>query len=199
MKSTMPYWGVQTPIRRKLVKQIVREYPLENYEDWRATVEFLWDGAEKREERYCAIDLCDAPAFQEYQILKSFPLYTHLIVTGAWWDLVDPVATHQLRALLGRAPRKMEKEMLSWSTSDDLWRRRASVICQVGRKEETQLGLLYAVIQNTRESNEFFLRKAIGWALRDYAWTDPDEIRRYVEENWEHLSPLSRREATKNL
>jgi 3-methyladenine DNA glycosylase AlkD len=80
-----------------------------------------------------------------------------------------------------------------------MWKRRASILCQLGYKRETDLGLLYACIEPSLSSKEFFLRKAIGWALRQYAWTDPREVRRYVKANRERLSGLSIREAMKNI
>jgi 3-methyladenine DNA glycosylase AlkD len=93
----------------------------------------------------------------------------------------------------------MRKEMLAWSRSDDLWKRRSAILCQLTFKKATDLDLLYATIEPALSSKEFFLRKAIGWALRQHAWTDPEEIRRYVREHEEELSPLSKREALKNV
>jgi 3-methyladenine DNA glycosylase AlkD len=90
------------------------------------------------------------------------------------------------------------RKVLAWSRSDDLWKRGA-ILCQLTFKEATDLDLLYATIDPALASKEFFLRKAIGWALRQYAWTDPKEVRRYVREHEKDLSPLSRREALKNV
>jgi 3-methyladenine DNA glycosylase AlkD len=93
----------------------------------------------------------------------------------------------------------MRRKMLSWSKSNNLWKRRSAIICQLGFKTETDLELLYACIEPSLESREFFLQKAIGWALRQYAWTDGAEIRKYVHLNRSRLSTLSRREALKNI
>jgi 3-methyladenine DNA glycosylase AlkD len=89
--------------------------------------------------------------------------------------------------------------MRAWSTDSNLWKRRASIICQVAFKGETDVDLLYACIQPNLADRQFFIRKAIGWALRQYAWTDPAEVRRYVTANASRLSGLSRREALKNI
>jgi 3-methyladenine DNA glycosylase AlkD len=89
--------------------------------------------------------------------------------------------------------------MLAWSRSKDLWKRRTSILCQLGFKAETDLGLLYECIAPSLGSREFFLQKAIGWALRQYAWTDGAEVRRYVRLNRDRLSALSSREALKNI
>ena len=93
----------------------------------------------------------------------------------------------------------MKKAMLAWSKCDDLWKRRSAILCQLGMKEETDLDLLYRAITPALSSKEFFLRKAIGWALRQYAWTDPAEVKRWVREHEAELSGLSKREALKNI
>jgi len=89
--------------------------------------------------------------------------------------------------------------MLAWSRSRNLWKRRSAILCQLSFKHETDLDLLYACMEPSLNSREFFLRKAIGWALRQYAWTDPGEVQRYVREHADRLSSLSRREALKNV
>ena len=89
--------------------------------------------------------------------------------------------------------------MRAWSRSDDLWKRRSAILCQVTFKEDTDLDFLFAMIEPAIPSKEFFLRKAIGWALRSYAWTDEKPIVRYVAANRARLSGLSIREALKNV
>jgi 3-methyladenine DNA glycosylase AlkD len=126
-----------------------------------------------------------------------------MIVTGAWWDVVDPLATHRLRELLDRFPRPMTRTMLRWSRDHDLWKRRAAILCQVRRQQATDLDLLFACIEANlldagAPAKDFFIRKAIGWALRDYAWVDLPTVERWVEAHADRLAPLSRREALKN-
>ena len=93
----------------------------------------------------------------------------------------------------------MKPLLRTWANDADMWKRRTAILCQLGFKRDTDLDLLYACIEPSLERREFFLRKAIGWALRQYAWTDPKEVRRYVKANRDRLSPLSIREATKNI
>jgi 3-methyladenine DNA glycosylase AlkD len=131
--------------------------------------------------------------------MKALPIFEEMIVSGAWWDYVDSIATDRLGELLRRYPAAMRRRMLAWSRSRAMWKRRAAILCQLSFKAETDLDLLYACIDLTCHEREFFIRKAIGWALRQYAWTDPAEVRRYVREQGERLSPLSRREALKNV
>jgi len=157
----------------------------------------LW--AHYREEWYAAVELTGVRAALPYQTPDALPLYEEIIVSGAWWDIVDGVAKHRLGLLLQEHPRPMRRAMLAWSRDDDMWKRRASILCQLKFKADTDLELLYACIEPSLSSKEFFLRKAIGWALRQYAWTDPREVQRYVRDHDAELSGLSRREALKNL
>ena len=125
-------------------------------------------------------------------------MYEEMIVTGAWWDYVDHIAGRRIGLLLRNHPAPMSRLMRRWSRSDDMWKRRTSIICQLGFKERTDLALLYDCIEPNLDDREFFIRKAIGWALRQHAWTDPKEVQRYVRAHEDQLSGLSRREALKN-
>jgi len=199
MKSEMPYHGVPTPIADKVFKSVFNgvEYP--DPEAWRRAVLYIWRNARFREERYAAITLTRQRRFAKYQTIDALPMYEEMIVTGAWWDFVDTIAAHGIGYLLRMSKPPMRRAMLRWSHSTDIWKRRTSILCQLTFKKDTDLNLLYACIEPSIRSNEFFLRKAIGWALRQYAWTNPVEVERYVAENASRLSPLSRREALKNI
>jgi 3-methyladenine DNA glycosylase AlkD len=198
MKSALPFYGVQKPARDRILKEVFADHPLTSFDDWRDTVLGLWRSARFREERYAAIALVRNRSCRAYRTLDALPLYEELIVTGAWWDFVDDVAG--LVGELLRAHRgELSALMREWSRDPDLWKRRVSIICQVGFKRETDLALLYDCIEPNVADQAFFIRKAIGWALRDYAWTDPREIDRYVRANAGRISALSRREASRNL
>lgn len=199
MKSEMPYHGVSSPEMRRIARELFKDHPLESAEDWRRDVLALWEGAKWREERYAAIELTGVKRAKPFQTMDALPMYEQMIVEGAWWDFVDVLASHRLGALLENHPREMKKKMLAWSKDKNMWKRRSSILCQLRFKEETDLELLYTCIEPSLDSKEFFLRKAIGWALRQYAWTDPEEVRRYVKEHEDRLSGLSKREALKNV
>jgi 3-methyladenine DNA glycosylase AlkD len=199
MKSEMPFHGVATPQWRRICREVFSTCVFRSGAEWRAAVRGVFRGARFREERHAAIELAWTRRFAAFEDLRVLPLYEEMIVTGAWWDYVDAIATHHLGRLLRKHPREMKREMLRWSRDENLWKRRAAILCQIGRKGETDLDLLYRAIEPSLDSREFFLRKAIGWALRQYAWWDPREVRRYVRENEDRLSGLSRREALKNL
>jgi len=112
---------------------------------------------------------------------------------------VDEMAARRVGPILESHPARMRKKMLAWSKSGNMWKRRTAILCQLRFKRNTDLDLLYACLEPSLDSPEFFLRKAIGWALRQYAWTDPAEVKRYVRRQGDRMSSLSRREALKNL
>jgi 3-methyladenine DNA glycosylase AlkD len=199
MKSSMPYHGVPAEPLRALCKRIFADLALPSAEVWQDRALALWRGAEFREERYAAIALTGLKRTDAFQTPDVLPMYEEMIVSGAWWDYVDEIAAHRVGLLLRRHPAALKPIVLEWSVSDDLWKRRTSIICQTPFKAATDLDLLYACIEPSLASREFFLRKAIGWALRQYAWTDPDEIVRYVTAHEDRLSGLSKREALKNV
>jgi 3-methyladenine DNA glycosylase AlkD len=198
MKSAMPYHGVKAVPMRSIFRRAFANVSLPTASAWRANVLQLWRGARFREERYAAIALSGDRRADAFQTPAALPMYEEMIVTGAWWDYVDILAKHRLGPILRRYPGPMRRALLAWSRSPDLWKRRSAILCQLAFRSDTDLKFLYACIAPSLPSREFFLRKAIGWALREYAWTDPAEIRRYVRAHAAELSPLSRREALRN-
>jgi 3-methyladenine DNA glycosylase AlkD len=199
MKSAMPYYGVSSPKMRLVCRSVFAGVDFPSADAWRRAVLSIWRRANHREERYAAIELTGIKRFAPFQTMDALTIYEEMIVTGAWWDYVDALATHRLGDLLRRYPSVMRRKMLSWSRSKDMWKRRSSILCQIKFKKDTDLDLLYTCIEPSLSSREFFLRKAIGWALRQYAWTDPNEVRRYVASRETALSNLSKREALKNV
>ncbi len=198
MKSEMPFRGVQKPMRRKLFREVLEAHPVAGKRAWRESAIELWRGAAYREERYIALDLAGADRYRPFRTFDSVPMLEEMVVTGAWWDYVDEVATHRLRELLERYPEGVSGLMRRWSRDDDMWKRRSAIICQVGRKRQTDVRLLFDCIEPNLSHPDFFIRKAIGWALRDLAWANLDTVEAYVSRNEASLSALSRREALKN-
>lgn len=197
MKSAMPCYGVGLPDVRRLTSQAVRHHPFADEAAWRATVLALWRDATHREERYAALALLRGARARRWLTLDALPLLEELIVTGAWWDLVDEAAK-RVRDVLVATPDAAAPVLVAWAEGD-LWLRRAAIICQVGRKDATDRRLLAACIEPSMGSREFFLRKAIGWALRDLSRHDPTWVLAFVREHREALSPLSKREALRVL
>jgi 3-methyladenine DNA glycosylase AlkD len=197
MKSTMPYYGLKLPSVRAICREVFNGERME-CDEWWATILQLWRGARRREERYAAVYLLNLKGHAGCLTPASMPMLEEMIVTGAWWDHVDELAM-VVGDLLRRHPKQIRPLMRTWSTDPDLWKRRVAIICQLRFKRETDLDLLYSNIEPNFADRDFFIRKAIGWALRQYAWTDPKEVARYVRANESRLSGLSRREALKNI
>ncbi len=199
MKSSMPFYGVKADLMRSTAKEVFAEHPFEDADTFQNVALFLWRNAQKREERYAAIEFTGLRAAKAFQTPSILPMYDEMIVTGAWWDYVDVLAIHRMGPLLLLEPKSMKKKMLHFSTDRDMWRRRTAILCQVAAKKKTDVGLLYQTIEPNLNDKEFFIRKAIGWALREYGKTDPKEVSRYVAENESKLSNLSKREALKRI
>jgi 3-methyladenine DNA glycosylase AlkD len=199
MKSDMQYRGVSSPEQKQIWRTIFPAHPLASAAEWQRVSLALWRGARFREERYAAIALTDLRAYEAFRTMKAVAMFEEMIVTGAWWDYVDAIATHQIGDVLRAESRAMTPLLRRWAKDADMWKRRAAILSQIRFKGDTDLDLLYACIEPNLDAKDFFIRKAIGWALRQYAWTDPREVRRYVNANRDRLSPLSVREALKNL
>jgi 3-methyladenine DNA glycosylase AlkD len=197
MKSKMPYFGVRVPIVRRLSKAVYDAHRIDDRPTWVATFLALFDEAGHREERYAALALVAHRYYRSFAGPDLLVPYEHLIRTGAWWDLADETA-HRVGDVLEADRREATVVVRRWATSDDLWVRRASIICQVGHKADTDLDLLAFAIEPNIGEQDFFLRKAIGWALREVAYVEPDWVRRFVAAH-DDLSALSRREALKHI
>ncbi len=196
MKSAMPYLGVPMPVVRKTVSALIRTFPFDSVAQLRSTAQLLWRTASVREQRYSASMLTEAElARGEWSLL---PLYEEMISTGAWWDHVDALA-HRSLELLQAHRADMEEVIRRWSTDPDFWFRRSAIISQLGAKNATDTGLLATVITANKADQEFFIRKGIGWALRDYAKTNPGWVLDFTTAYAGELSPLSLREALRNI
>ena len=196
MKSSMPYLGVPLPVTRRIARSAAVSYPPADVSDLLASATALWRGAKYREERYAAAELTGLRMAAGR--LEMLPLYREMIVTGAWWDHVDGISERIGGLLLAHRP-VIEPVIREWSTDPDRWLRRSSIISQLALKQRTDVVLLTDVIEPNLADPEFFIRKAIGWALRQYARIDPDWVRAFVQANGAAMSPLSRREAMKHL
>ncbi|MEZ5168437.1 MAG: wax ester/triacylglycerol synthase family O-acyltransferase [Acidimicrobiales bacterium] len=199
MKSTMPYHGVPAPVVRKLTTALVAAHPFPDRDAWLTGVATLWRDATHREQRYVATDLAYRSTYRRWLDPDAFWLVEEMIVTGAWWDHVDELASNHVGHLLAHHREVIRPILWRWATDDDRWRRRTAIICQLKFRDRTDLELLFHAIESSIDEKDFFLRKAIGWSLRQYAKTAPDTVVGFVDRHVERLSGLSRREALKNL
>ncbi len=194
MKSAMPFLGVRVPEVRRLVRALVRDLGVSSPDELVPTARELWDDATHREERYAAAVLLGLRPLRGD--LSLVPFHEHVARTGAWWDHVDEAA-HRVADLHDAHPVETAAVVRRWSTDDFLWVRRLAIISQLGRRDRVDLDLLAEVIGPNLADPEFFVRKAVGWSLREAAKVHPDWVRSYVAGH--ELSPLSRREALKHL
>ena len=210
MKSAMPYRGITTADLRALVAAELAhpEHRLASRDEWEATLRVLWDEATHREERYAALAVARHRTSRTFRATPALHLYRHFVATGAWWDLVDETATNLVRGDLATDPEGTGRAMRAWCLDPDLWVRRAAILCQIGARDAVDLVLLADVIRPNLEGaptapasgkQDFFIRKAIGWALRDAARRHPAWVRGFVDEHRAAMAGLSVREATKHL
>lgn len=198
MKSEMPFYGVAAPELRKICGAVFEAHPISMAADWRRIIAELWDLATHREERYAAIELAAYPPYQRFISLASLPLCRRMIQEGAWWDYVDSLA-HRVAVLLATYPDRIKPTLRAWARHENIWLRRVAIISQVGFREQTDVGLLHDCIAPSLQAPEFWLRKAIGWALREHAKANPEDVRQYLMAHQADLSPLSRKEAMKGF
>jgi 3-methyladenine DNA glycosylase AlkD len=196
MRSSMPFRGVPVPQARRLSRAVCARHLLADQASWEATIRALWDDAAYREERYAALALARYPRYRSWLTPEVLPLCRHLVVTGAWWDLVDE-ASHLVGAVHRRDPAATATTLRRWARDEDMWLRRVAVISQLDSGQDTDRDLLSDVLTANLADREFFIRKACGWALRQYARTDPQWVRAFAASH--EMSGLTRREATKHL
>jgi len=192
MKSAIPFLGVGVPDARRIAR--ARGHGVRDVPRLLGAARTLWDDAWFREERYAALALLGLPTLKGDPDLV--PLIEHMVRTGQWWDFTDELA-HRVADLLDAYPAETALVVRTWSVDDDMWMRRIAIIAQLGRRDRLDRALLTDVIDQNAADPEFFIRKAIGWALRDAARTAPDWVRAFVATR--RLSPLSIREALKRL
>ncbi|MGY1804235.1 DNA alkylation repair protein [Blastococcus sp. SYSU D00922] len=194
LKTAEPCLGVRLPEVRRVTRAAAAEHPPTSVTAVIQAAGRLWREAAYREERYAA------QAVAALRIargdLRLLPLLEEMITSGAWWDLVDGTQARVAELLVADRV-AMEPVLRDWARSADRWLRRSAVIAQLGLKQRTDTALLTDVVLTNAGDPDFFLRKAIGWALRDYAKVAPEWVAAFVAEH--PLSPLSRREATKHL
>jgi 3-methyladenine DNA glycosylase AlkD len=195
MRDQFPYLGIPTPRRRELTRKVLAGLPAPDQDGLRAIALACWELPE-REYQYFASDLLVRYA---RQLERGFlDTVRQLVTTKSWWDTVDALASRVVGPIVARDPAAMAT-MEAWLVDEDMWLARTAILHQLTYKERTDTARLFRYCLARADHRDFFIRKAIGWALRQYAWTDPEAVRRFVAAHATELSPLSVREATKNL
>ncbi len=196
MKTSMPFYGVKKPLRVPIIRAIKKQFRPASQRSYTAAVRALWK-LPHREEKYIALAV--ARMFPDYINVASMPLYEQLIRTGAWWDFVDEVATRLVGVVLLDNRRTIKPVMDEWIDDDDMWIRRTAIIGQLKHKQATDHRTLFRYCRERAHETEFFIRKAIGWALREYSKTDPERVSAFLRKYEAKLSALSYREGARIL
>ncbi|MBN3036412.1 MAG: DNA alkylation repair protein [Bacteroidales bacterium] len=194
MRGQYDYYGIKTPLRRELLRTFLSEYGLPPADHTEALVRHCWK-LNERDYQYVAMEILGrlikriAPGFTE--------LFDYMILTKSWWDTVDYIAGHLVGIHFKRYPEMIEPWIPRWMDSDNIWLQRTCMLFQLHYKQQTDTALMAKCIRRLYGSGEFFINKAIGWALREYSKTDAQWVLQFVKK--EPLAPLSRREALKWL
>lgn len=198
LRDVETFCGVPKPGRERLLRDTLAEHHVRDASALRTAATRLWSAASCREERYLALALVGHRRHAGWPDVSWLPLYRDWIVEGAWWDTTDEIANRHVGRLLRTCPDAVAPVLRAWATDPDRWLRRTAVIAQLGSKGDIDLGLLTDAVEANLHDPDFFLRKGIGWALRQHARIDPGWVRSFVDAHPD-LSPLSRREALKHL
>ena len=196
MKTDMPFYGVQKKGRTEVFRAMTKRFPIDDLDGYRSAIEALWIQPH-REEKYLAVGI--AKHYREFLTFDNFDLYRRLIVEGAWWDFVDEVAIHCVGIVYLEDRERTQPTIERWIDDDSMWLRRTSLISPIKHKAETDHEVLFDHCLRRSYEKEFFIRKAIGWTLREYAKTEPDRVRAFLLDNRDCWSGLTFREAGKHL
>jgi 3-methyladenine DNA glycosylase AlkD len=196
MKTDMPFYGVQKKELTEVFRDMRARFPLGDDQSYRTAILALWNQPH-REEKYLAISI--ARYERRFVTSDHVDLYRRLIVEGAWWDLVDDVAINCVGIVHHDERKIMEPIIESWIDDDFMWLRRTALISPLKHKADTDYKTLFDHCLRRADEKEFFIRKAIGWILREYAKTEPERVRTFLLEHRERWSGLTFREAAKHL
>lgn len=203
-RNQFPFLGIKSQMRRDIIKPYLKEAKQEakvrsqedsaqTIIDW-AFVEEFWAFAE-REFQYIVCDYLKD--MKKYLKPDDLPKLKTLIVEKSWWDSVDALVK-TIGYLVHQNP-QLKPVMVTWSQSDNIWLKRASMIHQLGMKGQTDTVLLAETCENCLHSTEFFINKGMGWILRDYAKTNQTWVENFLKYHENDLSSLTWREATKHF
>jgi len=194
MLNQFEFFGIKTPVRDEIVKSYLKKNTLQQFSELEQVIKELWDMPE-REMQYFAIDI-----FQSHKKMwspNSIKLIEYCIIHKSWWDTVDGIASDWLGPYFKQFSEQTFLITSQWNKSNNIWLQRSSILFQKSYKKNTDTALLSSHILNCKDNKDFFIRKAIGWALREYSKTNPDWVIAFVAKN--NLSPLSKKEALKRI
>jgi 3-methyladenine DNA glycosylase AlkD len=195
MKDNFPFLGIKTKERRVILQSLWKKHLPEIKANFRA---IGWELITKKEREfhYCGVEILIKELKKKY-IKDDAKLIEKLITTHSWWDSVDFMAKYILGNYLRQFPEETLTVIERFSNANNLWLNRSAILFQLDYKAKTNFEILVSECEKHKESKEFFIQKAIGWALRDYSKFNPLAVKNYVENT--KLMPLSKREALRKL
>jgi 3-methyladenine DNA glycosylase AlkD len=195
MKNNFPFFGIKTQERRRILKGIWKANQQEVAANTIAIALALY-AKQEREFHYCAIEILIKERTGNYK-KEDIQWIENLILQNSWWDSVDTIAKYILGTYLAAFPLETKKTIARFSASENRWLNRSALLFQLNYKQKTTADFLFSTCLEQAHSTEFFIQKAIGWALREYGKTNPEAVKQFVLNN--NLKPLSRKEALKNI
>ena len=195
MKNHFPFFGIKSPLRRDIMKIWWGRQKFHDESELQSLMSDLWK-MDEREYQYVACDL--GKSYKKLWTPESLPFIQQLICTKSWWDTVDVMASHMVGSIEYCFP-NMDKVMDAWIAHPNMWIRRTAILHQLSFKERTTKFRLFDYCTQTMHEKEFFIQKAIGWALRQYSYIEPNSVIKFVNNNKAELSTLSKTEALKAL
>lgn len=193
MRDRFKYYGIQTPQRKALYKDLLKKEKACGVIDWKLLNKCYAD--EHREFQYFVMDYL--LSMQMFLTYDDIPRINGFIKEKQWWDTIDGL--DRIIGGISLTDKRVSALMLEWSKDDDFWVRRIAIDHQLSFKEKTDTALLGKILINNFGSKEFFINKAIGWSLREYSKTDPAWVRDFISKHEDKMDKLSIREASKYL
>ena len=194
MRNQFSFLGVKMPLRKATTAPYIKALLKAPDANLDKTVKWFWAKSE-REFVYTGLVYCEKA--KKTWTANSLQLFEYMVITHSWWDSVDVIAVHLIGELLRKFPEIKEGAISRYRSSDNIWLNRTAILHQLKYKKATDEALLFDICLQFRDSNEFFIQKAIGWALREYTYLNPSAVKHFVEDS--NLKPLSRREALKHF
>lgn len=197
MRNQFPFFGIKSPLRKQLIRQFIAQNGLPASEQLVPVIEYLWQ-LPQRDYQYAALTIVEKiQKNKKQQIGENLTdLLAYMITTRSWWDTVD--ATHSIVGTqMHRYPEQINTYTLNWIESENKWLNRMAIIFQLSYGRNTNQTLLFDYILRQAHHKDFFVQKAIGWALRQYSYVNPAAVQQFIEQT--NLSPLSVREGLKAI
>lgn len=194
MKDKFQFFGIKTPARRTILKEFHQVHGVPQIDVVDEYIKVLWQHPE-REMQLTAQEI--AGKYMKKASKQKIELYEYMILNNSWWDTVDYIAIWLVGTLFKKHPEMIDQYVEKWMNSDNFWLQRTAILFQRNYKDETDEALLFNLCKRLSDEKEFFIRKAIGWALREYSKTNPQAVIDFV--NSHHLSPLSEKEALRRI